>query len=580
MAVAALSTSAITLATGPAPAPAGAAQQPEAFAKLVERAKSGEQPPQDAATPEGSAEGEPETALGGDENSGTGVLDGAPKDITIGASPADLLSRITAMVEVANLIGITIPTPVATATPAPVAVPTMTAEPASSGILLATTPGAELPVIRPALAAVGMAAPSAAQVATSLPLTSSLAAAQSVPAARTAPEAKTPVAKAPSESDIAASPVNATPGEATEIVRPAILQKGSEIARLLTSLRSAFAAVDGEAAPVAPSAQTITSQPATIATTAPMVAEANLPQAAVTASSATIEALVATPESIQPGATPLSVGTSDEEVASPSTPATPQTADAPIVTAAMPKAEKAEKVEKAQPAAVAVPLDLPVIDADSPVILAEIAPTSDSDAPADADEAPASPVTASAGTAAPLPVATPSAVAPSASAPTDSLAPETAQVDQIVNRELDLAKDGRWLDQLARDISQTATRDGQLRFQLNPEHLGALTIEIANSASGTAIRMTTESDQARAIIADAQPRLLAEVRAQGLRVSESHVDLNQQQGNGGSTSAQAQQQQQQNRQPSEDSKPFVRTQSGNRDDAVDSAPDSDGELYA
>jgi hypothetical protein len=92
--------------------------------------------------------------------------------------------------------------------------------------------------------------------------------------------------------------------------------------------------------------------------------------------------------------------------------------------------------------------------------------------------------------------------------------------------------------------------------------------------------MTTESDQARAIIADAQPRLLAEVRAQGLRVSESHVDLNQQQSNGGSTSAQAQQQQQQNRQPSEDSKPFVRTQSGNRDDAVDSASDGDGELYA
>jgi flagellar hook-length control protein FliK len=244
------------------------------------------------------------------------------------------------------------------------------------------------------------------------------------------------------------------------------------------------------------------------------------------------------------------------------------------------KVEKAEKTEKAQPAVAAVPLDLPVIDADSPVILAEIAPTSDSDAPADAGEVPATPVTASAGTTAPLPVATPSMVAPSASAPSDSLAPEAAQVDQIANRELDLAKDGRWLDQLARDISQTATRDGQLRFQLNPEHLGALTIEIANSAAGTAIRMTTESDQARAIIADAQPRLLAEVRAQGLRVSESHVDLNQQQSNGGSTSAQAQQQQQQNRQPSEDSKPFVRTQSGNRDDAVDSASDGDGELYA
>ncbi|MFD2500551.1 flagellar hook-length control protein FliK [Rhizorhabdus histidinilytica] len=106
---------------------------------------------------------------------------------------------------------------------------------------------------------------------------------------------------------------------------------------------------------------------------------------------------------------------------------------------------------------------------------------------------------------------------------------------------------------------------GPPQIQLNPEHLGALTVEIANGASGTAIRMTAETDQTRAIIADAQPRLLAEVRAQGLRVSESHVDLNQQGQSGGygssaSTHGQQGQSGQQRQPASADHQPFARTQ--------------------
>ena len=97
--------------------------------------------------------------------------------------------------------------------------------------------------------------------------------------------------------------------------------------------------------------------------------------------------------------------------------------------------------------------------------------------------------------------------------------------------------------------------------------------------------MTADTDQTRAIIADAQPRLLAEVRAQGLRVTESHVDLNQQgQGGGYGSSASAHGQQGQpgqQRQPaSADHQPFGRTQAAIRDDAGDSASRDDGDLYA
>ena len=94
-----------------------------------------------------------------------------------------------------------------------------------------------------------------------------------------------------------------------------------------------------------------------------------------------------------------------------------------------------------------------------------------------------------------------------------------------MGHHLDLAKDGEWLDRLARDIARTANHDAQLKFQLNPEHLGSLRIELTNAADGTAIRMTADTDAARNILVDAQPRLLAEARAQGLRISESHVDL-------------------------------------------------------
>jgi hypothetical protein len=101
----------------------------------------------------------------------------------------------------------------------------------------------------------------------------------------------------------------------------------------------------------------------------------------------------------------------------------------------------------------------------------------------------------------------------------------TSSSEIAMTHHLDLAKDGAWLDRLARDIARTANHDAQLRFQLNPEHLGSLRVELANTADGTAIRLSADTEAARAILADAQPRLIAEARAQGLRISEAQVDL-------------------------------------------------------
>jgi flagellar hook-length control protein FliK len=124
--------------------------------------------------------------------------------------------------------------------------------------------------------------------------------------------------------------------------------------------------------------------------------------------------------------------------------------------------------------------------------------------------------------------AIPSVVAPAPVTSDGASAPLPSASEIMIGHHLDLAKDGEWLDRLARDIARTANHDAQLKFQLNPEHLGSLRIELTNAADGTAIRMTADTDTARNILVDAQPRLLAEARAQGLRISESHVDLGHQ----------------------------------------------------
>jgi flagellar hook-length control protein FliK len=87
-----------------------------------------------------------------------------------------------------------------------------------------------------------------------------------------------------------------------------------------------------------------------------------------------------------------------------------------------------------------------------------------------------------------------------------------------------------------------------LRFRLNPETLGTLNVELSQGAQGASVRLTAETEAARAIIAEAQPRLIAEARAQGVRIAEAHVDL----GGGGGASGQS-------RRHGEETPTFVRT---------------------
>ena len=127
-----------------------------------------------------------------------------------------------------------------------------------------------------------------------------------------------------------------------------------------------------------------------------------------------------------------------------------------------------------------------------------------------------------------LPASQPARLADAVAA-TDALAP-TPLADVAVTHHLDLAHDSQWLDQLAHDIARSADQNANLRFSLSPEHLGRMTVDLAANADGTSVRLTTESEAAHRIVSDAQPRLVAEARAQGLRISETQVDLDQRPG--------------------------------------------------
>ena len=124
-------------------------------------------------------------------------------------------------------------------------------------------------------------------------------------------------------------------------------------------------------------------------------------------------------------------------------------------------------------------------------------------------------------------IATSAALAmPATAAPTPSTSIQPREVaGPAADRTLDLANDAEWLDRLARDIAQASGNEGTIRFRLHPQTLGHLRVELSQGDHGTSIRLTADNEQARAILTDAQPRLVAEARAQGVRIAETHVDL-------------------------------------------------------
>ena len=118
---------------------------------------------------------------------------------------------------------------------------------------------------------------------------------------------------------------------------------------------------------------------------------------------------------------------------------------------------------------------------------------------------------------------------------------------------LDMSGGDAWIDQIARDISQTAGKDGTMRFRLAPETLGDLKVEITHSERGAHVRLNVSSEAAQQALAAAEHRLTAEARAQGVRIADTEINFTGGQSRDASAQAhareQGQQQAQANHQP-------------------------------
>lgn len=108
---------------------------------------------------------------------------------------------------------------------------------------------------------------------------------------------------------------------------------------------------------------------------------------------------------------------------------------------------------------------------------------------------------------------------PPAAAPSTRLEAPAAPVP----RDLPVDSDGEWLSTIARDIARAADPNAPLAFRLRPDALGEVRIEMTRSDDSTSIRIVTESEAARAALADGQQRLIAEARSNGVRIAETSV---------------------------------------------------------
>ncbi len=93
------------------------------------------------------------------------------------------------------------------------------------------------------------------------------------------------------------------------------------------------------------------------------------------------------------------------------------------------------------------------------------------------------------------------------------------------DRQLDLARQGAWLDGLSHDIAATGTGAGPLRFAVAPQHLGTVQVELARGGDGATVTLTASSEAGRVALADARPQLVAEARAQGIHIASAQVDV-------------------------------------------------------
>jgi flagellar hook-length control protein FliK len=236
----------------------------------------------------------------------------------------------------------------------------------------------------------------------------------------------------------------------------------------------------------------------------------------------------------KPAATdPAKAGTGDADAEA--TDVAPATDTATTAETTLPTAPLPVNPAPAAANAVAPEASAPVADKPAKAAKAALAPTVPQGR--DAPTAPAvTPAKAESGGATPAPAAEPAAKPVRAeggasmtvlfnqpAAPGAATLGAPAQAAPLAERTLDMTSDDRWIAQLAADIAATKSDKGDLSFRLMPRHLGRLDVAMKLDGDSVSMKLDTQHESTAAIVAAAQPRLVEDLRQQGVRVAGAEV---------------------------------------------------------
>lgn len=100
---------------------------------------------------------------------------------------------------------------------------------------------------------------------------------------------------------------------------------------------------------------------------------------------------------------------------------------------------------------------------------------------------------------------------------------ETAKSAPVAERVLDTTSDEQWIARLAADIAATKSDKGDVSFRLMPRHLGRLDVAMTMDDGAVSLKLDTRHEAAATIVTAAQPRLVEDLRQQGVRVAGTEV---------------------------------------------------------
>jgi Flagellar hook-length control protein FliK len=107
----------------------------------------------------------------------------------------------------------------------------------------------------------------------------------------------------------------------------------------------------------------------------------------------------------------------------------------------------------------------------------------------------------------------------------DSVATNGARIPNtgIEYRELNMASDVQWCQDLAKEIIASAEREDRISFRLAPRELGQMDVNLSTSDEGLTVKIMTETEDARLLMAAQQQNLLDDLHGNGIRIAGAEI---------------------------------------------------------